>query len=167
MASSSSSTASADQGSGLRQKLGKLALEEQRKLSSEERVSLSERETALHGAEVEVERMDTPPTDSSADEHVDEQHFDKRDMATGSEATSAITFRVTSPSGETASYTMWSTQTVGDIQRAFAEAQGVPVDEQIIIFAGRQLQFDPSRTLGKCGIWQNSSLRVILTIPLG
>merc|ERR1719238_1211649 len=65
-------------------------------------------------------------------------------------------------SGKTVSIECEESDKIEDVKAKIAEKEGVPVDQQRLIFAGKQL--DGQKTLQECGINEGDSLSMVLRL---
>ena len=68
-------------------------------------------------------------------------------------------------SGETVSVACEVSDKIEDVKAKIEEKEGVPVDQQRLIFAGKQL--DGQKTLQECGINEGDSLSMVLRLRGG
>ena len=68
-------------------------------------------------------------------------------------------------SGKTVSIECEESDKIEDVKAKIEEEEGVPVDQQRLIFAGKQL--DGQKTLQECGINEGDSLSMVLRLRGG
>ena len=68
-------------------------------------------------------------------------------------------------SGKTVSIECEESDKIEDVKAKIEEKEGVPVDQQRLIFAGKQL--DGQKTLQECGINEGDSLSMVLRLRGG